>query len=107
MSQEHWQPDRREGHWSLKEVQRFERIPVVSHLAGYHVTDDPQSIITALERGDPLDRGEEDGFHDLQTDGLYFSEAPQIWMGRSARKWDFTKTLTQDQQEQIATAVLQ
>jgi hypothetical protein len=87
-------------------VQKFENIPVVLALAGYHVTDDPQKIITTLQTGQPLDRGEEGRQHDLQTGGFYFSEAPQLWSGRSTAIWDFAKTVTSQQREALAQAVL-
>ncbi len=89
------------------ETRRSLELPAVPALRGYHVTDDPQPVLDALRAGTPLDRGYDIAPHaDLLASGLYFSEAPQLWVGRSANKWKFAEALTQDQRGQIAQAIM-
>jgi hypothetical protein len=88
--------------WSLPEL------PTVAELGGYHVTDDPQEVLTALRAGIPLDRGIDiSPSDDLQASGLYFSEHPQLWVGRSTNKWRFAEHLTAEQRGAIAQAMQQ
>jgi len=90
------------------ETRRPLELPTVPELRGYHVTDDPQPVLAALRAGTPLDRGYDIAPHaDLLASGLYISEAPQLWVGRSANKWKFAEALTQDQRGQIAQAIRQ
>ncbi len=73
---------------------------------GYHVTDNPERVIRTLEQGVPLDQGRDaDKFGDL-CPGLYFSAAPQLWMGRAVRKWDFLERLTPDERQRLGEALL-
>jgi len=90
------------------ETRRPLELPTVPELRGYHVTDDPKAVLTALRAGTPLDRGYDIAPHaDLLASGLYFSGAPQLWVGRSANKWRFVDRLAADQRGQIAQAIRQ
>ena len=87
---------------------RKEAFPTVPELSGYHVTDNPQTVLSALYAGIPLDRGYDiSPFDDLRASGLYFSEAPQLWEGRAVNKWKFANQLTADQRAQITTTMMQ
>ena len=83
-------------------------LPTVPELRGYHVTDDPEIVLTTLRAGTPLDRGYDiSPSDDLLASGLYFSEAPQLWVGRSPNKWRFVERLAAEQRGQIVQAILQ
>jgi hypothetical protein len=57
--------------------------------------------------GLPLDRGVDTLPHaDLRASGLYFSEAPNLWVGRSANKWNFVGSLTPEQRSAISQEML-
>jgi hypothetical protein len=86
--------------------QDMAEIPIVTSLQGFHVTDDPTIVTSALSQGVPLDRGQDvSHFDDLLACGLYFSSAPQLWTGRAGRKWDFVSHLTEEQRVRIAEVV--
>ncbi len=90
------------------ETRRSLELPTVTELQGYHITDDPQVVLAALHAGIPLDRGYDvSPTDDLQASGLYFSEAPQLWVGRAANKWRFVERLTEEQRGCIARTMLQ
>lgn len=78
-------------------------------LACVHVTDDPSPVIEALEQGQPLTETYERKVKERMAElgpGLYCSNAPELWMGRSQRKWEFVQDLTREQRERLAEAVL-
>lgn len=80
----------------------------VPNLQGFHVADDPQPVLDALRNGTPLDRGQDTTNHDdLLASGLYFSEAPNIWMGRASNKWKFADSLSEQQRGSIVQAITQ
>lgn len=72
-------------------------------LRSWHVTDDPENVLRVLE-----------GKTDLQDftpwgdicGGLYVSGFPQLWRGRSRRKWDFMKTISPEGSQKLARAIL-
>ena len=78
-------------------------------LSCVHVTDDPSPVIEALEKGEPLTETYERAVKGRMAElgpGLYCSNAPELWMGRSRRKWEFAQNLTREQRERLAEAVL-
>ncbi len=82
-------------------------LPTVPTLEGYHVTDDPRIVAATLRAGLPLDRCiDVSPSDDLRASGLYFSDAPQVWVGRSRNKWNFADHLTAEQRAAIAQAML-
>lgn len=98
---------RREKRMKPQEVLQFEGIPIRTQLQGYHVTDNPTRIEGVLARGESLIDPTDNRFHDLRTPGLYISDAPQLWTGRSEQIWNFTKNLSVEKRQAIAHAVLQ
>jgi hypothetical protein len=90
-----------------RETRRSLELSTMTELQGYHITDDPQVVLTALHAGIPLDRGYDvSPTDDLLASGLYFSEAPQLWVGRAANKWRFVERLTMEQRGCIAQTML-
>jgi len=78
-------------------------------LSCVHVTDDPSPVVEALQTGQPLTDTYERVVKGRMAElgpGLYCSNAPELWMGRSRRKWEFLDRLTREQRERIAQAVL-
>lgn len=75
-----------------------------NQLLSWHVTDDPAVMIRAL-----------DNHVDLQTlrpwgdlcGGFYVSSFPDVWRGRSRRKWEFMQTLSLEASKRLAHAVLE
>lgn len=78
-------------------------------LSCVHVTDDPAPVLHALARGDDLaetyERQRKGRIAELGP-GLYCSNAPELWMGRAHRKWDFAYRLTPEERQRVAEAVL-
>lgn len=92
---------------SRETLWRLPELPTVPTLEGYHVADDPRIVEATLRAGLPLDRGiDVSPSDDLQASGLYFSDVPQIWAGRSRNKWNFADHLTAEQRAAIAQAIL-
>jgi len=63
-------------------------------LTTYHVTDDPGRVLDALRRRVDLIAayGQKGRWAELGP-GLYFSSVPEYWVGRSADKWGFLRTV--------------
>ncbi|MDP3766906.1 MAG: hypothetical protein Q8S13_02730 [Dehalococcoidia bacterium] len=69
-----------------------------------HVTDDESPVVEALKRGVPIarsggDRGDIGG-------GLYCSDNPALWMGRSHGKWAFLERLSRGERARLVRAIL-
>jgi hypothetical protein len=81
-------------------------VSIVGKIRGFHITDDARIVTKALRQGLLLDRGQDVCLSDdLFASGLYFSQAPQLWVGRSAHKWDFVERLTPKQRAAIAETI--
>lgn len=74
-----------------------------NRLVSTHVTDDPSVARHRLERG--IDLQSLRPWGDL-CGGLYVSSFPQIWRGRSRKKWEFMATLSESASRKLAQAVL-
>jgi hypothetical protein len=72
-------------------------------LVSWHVTDDPEGILRALESRADLQETRPTG--DL-CGGLYVSSFPQIWRSRSRKKWQFAELLSPAAARKLARAVL-
>lgn len=72
--------------------------PGVGFYVTSHVTDNPSGLIAALDSGKDLVEMNPDG--DLGG-GFYGSNVPQLWMGRSIKKWDYLDTMTRDQRQAL------
>jgi len=67
-------------------------------LSAYHVTDDPEVMARAIERKDLKSHP----YAGSLCPGLYVSALPKEWRGRSLKKWDFLKTLKEDDRIYLA-----
>lgn len=66
-------------------------------ISAVHVTDDPSRVMEQLKTGaDPGESYGTDRFADLGN-GLYVSDVPQMWAGRSRAKWEAIKNATDEQ----------
>lgn len=68
-------------------------------MQGFHVTDNPGVVKDVLASGGSLRSA--DRWHPELGTGLYISDAPQYWSGRSAKKWDFLKNLDDQQKTRL------
>lgn len=75
-----------------------------NRLIAWHVTDDPEIVIRSLREGIALQELRPWG--DI-CGGLYVSSYPQIWRGRSRKKWEFLHTLPIEKSRQLARALLE
>ena len=83
-------------------------IKEVTTYSGTHVTSDPAPVYKSLRSGTPLTETRAEGLvGDLGTSGLYFSDAPQLWMGRARGKWEFLYTLSPGKKQELGKAVLE
>lgn len=71
-------------------------------LIGWHVTDNPQKVLRAIQDGN-ISRSDE---HSELGPGLYVSAIPHIWAVRSHEKWDFLKRLTDSDRRKIVSHIL-
>lgn len=80
--------------------------PDTHEIVGVHLTDDPSHVINAIEAGDVVEKGrrESSGFGDIGP-GVYMSNAPQLWTGRSTDKWGFAGTLDDKERKAVAEAL--
>lgn len=78
-------PDRTYGMFGAALEVRAHRLVV-----GYHVTKSPEQVLAALKSNVDLAQARQTG--DLGG-GLYFSAAPQLWMGRSGHKSEYIQAL--------------
>lgn len=75
-----------------------------NRLISWHVTDNPDVVMRSLREG--IDLQELRPWGDL-CGGLYVSSYPQIWRGRSRKKWEFLHTLPIEKSRQLARALLE
>ncbi len=75
--------------------------PEAGEAVCYHVTDDPERVADRLRSCLPIASGRDVGKYGDLGPGLYCSNAPQVWMGRSRRKWDFLARLTPAQKTRL------
>lgn len=68
-------------------------------MQGFHVTDNPGIVKGVLASGGSLRSA--DRWHPELGTGLYISDAPQYWSGRSTSKWDFLKNLDDQQKTRL------
>jgi hypothetical protein len=69
---------------------------------GFHVSDDPEKMLSIKQSKVQLTGSYKPGIHAELGPGLYVSAAPQLWMNRSRSKWDFLSTLTNQQKLALA-----
>jgi len=74
-------------------------------LLTYHVTDDPERVIRALERGLPIAETRDVGKYGDIGPGLYVSATPQLWTGRARSKWDFLQDMSPSRRQRLADAI--
>lgn len=74
-------------------------------IVSYHLTDHPERVQDYLESGKPLHEGGRAAEHDELGPGLYASDVPNYWMGRSTGKYAFLNNLTPEQADKLAEAV--
>jgi len=75
-------------------------------LSGYHVTDNPSILKSAMESDKNLDETREEGrVGDLGSSGLYISEYPNMWIGRSTKKYGFLDELDADGRNKLAEKI--
>jgi rubrerythrin len=80
---------------------------ITSQNKAVHVTSDPRPVIKALKAGSDLSQTRGEGLvGDLGSSGLYFSDNPQVWVGRATAKWSFLDTLTPQQLEGLSDNLL-
>lgn len=72
-------------------------------IVGIHLTDNPDKAVAAIKSGN-VEGGRGDKFGDIGP-GLYFSDVPQLWTGRSRDKWSFLESLSREQRERVAESV--
>lgn len=72
---------------------------------GYHITDDPDHLITYLQSGRSLVAGRASGKFGELGRGLYLSGHPQLWVGRSAKKFAALTDLSRPQRMALAAAI--
>ena len=78
----------------------------VDKLTGFHVTDDPSIIKSAIESDKNIDETRMEGkVGDLGSSGLYISEYPNLWMGRSTKKYEFLSGLSDDKKLKLAEKI--
>ena len=87
----------RERLWGIAEIKEGR-----NYLVTKHVTDDPQNVILTLTRGENIAEGR---IHEDLGGGLYASDMPEYWMGRSLRRYDILKTLDYDQRLAMTQAI--
>lgn len=78
------------------------------YLWGIHVTDDPEGLAAVIKSGKKLTAtyGGGRGRTAELGPGLYISAVPETWAVRSTGKFDFLKTLTSEQKQKLADAIL-
>jgi hypothetical protein len=71
-----------------------------------HLTDDPEKVKETLSSNAPITSGR--GGHDVGDlgGGLYGSNAPNLWVGRARKKYDFLDSLNNEQRKKLGEAIL-
>jgi hypothetical protein len=70
-----------------------------------HVTDDPSRVYAKLRAGKDLDaNASERELGQELGPGLYVSDAPDFWIGRSTNKWSFLTQLSTKQRQAFVRA---
>ena len=78
----------------------------VDKLTGYHVTDNPSLVKAAIESDKDLDETRGEGkVGDLGSSGLYISEYPNMWVGRSTNKYGFLNELDDDRKYKLVDKI--
>ena len=86
-----------------------EQDPGIAHrtILAQHVTDNPHPVVAILQSatGDLASgRTERELWGDIGP-GLYASDAPQIWMGRSTAKWAFLSRLDDEEKMRLVEEI--
>lgn len=71
----------------------------------YHLTDDPQRSISAVQRGEDIADTRDPGKWGEIGPGIYASSAPGYWVSRSGGKWSFMDRLTTEESARLARAL--
>ncbi len=83
------------------------KVPMVTTIIATHVTSNPDNVIKVLKSGANIGETRAEGLvGDLGTSGLYFSETPQLWVGRATAKYDFLNTLNPSQKNKLIDKIL-
>ena len=71
-------------------------------LTSWHVTDHPHQVLYQLRRHGRIVAGYGPRGQSAELGpGLYFSDAPQLWVGRARNKWDFLTALSDAQLQRL------
>ncbi len=98
--------------WALRDDETLNRaryemrdagLPTKEGIRATHVTDDPDVVTRELKAGTDLAQTRQAG--DLGP-GLYFSGAPELWKGRSRRRWDWARSLAREKRQSVVDAAL-
>lgn len=87
--------------WDTRALRSGDDIPGIGRevsgaLETYHVTDQPERVLSVLRKGGALQAAYgEKGQHAELGPGLYASGVPDFWISRAREKWAFLTTITE------------